>query len=128
MKSRFVIGYLDNLIAWGDDLFRQDTPKSFNEAVLLYLLAANILGERRCRVPARRSVKSETVRQLKKKARSLVNTLLSSMERGDADYLALVIRDLNLLCQLGAICPHQHDTFAKRRKVKSSAGGNAPTD
>jgi len=116
MKSRFVIKYLDNLIAWGDDLFRQDTAKSFNEAVLLYLLAANILGERRRRIPARKLVKTKNVRQLKREVRSLVNTLLSSMEKGDADYLALIVRDLKFLCQLGAICPHEHDTFAKCRK------------
>jgi hypothetical protein len=116
MKSRFVIKYLDNLIAWGDDLFRQDTAKSFNEAVFLYLLAANILGERRRRIPTRRLVKTKTVGQLKREARGLVSTLLSSMERGDAHYLALVVRDLKFLCQLNAICPHEHDTFATGRK------------
>jgi hypothetical protein len=116
MKSPLVIKYLDNLIAWGDDLFRQDRAKSFNEAALLYLLAANILGERPRRIPARRLAKAKTVGQLKREVRGLVNTLLSSMERGDAEYLALVVRDLKLLCQLSAICPHEHDTFAERRK------------
>src|SRR5690606_25673723 len=33
-----VMKYLDNLIAWGDDLFRQDTLESNNEAVLYYAL------------------------------------------------------------------------------------------
>ena len=116
MKSRFLIKYLDNLIAWGDDLFRQDTSKSFNEAVLLYLLTANILGERPRRIRARRLAKVKTVGQLKREIRGLVNTLLSSMERGDAEYLAVVVRDLKLLCQLSTTCPHKHDTFAKRRK------------
>jgi hypothetical protein len=116
MKSRFVIKYLHNLIAWGDALFRQDTAKSFNEAALLYLLAANILGERPRRMPVRRLAKAKTVGQLKREVRGFVNTLLSSMERGDAEYLSLVARDLKLLCQLNAICPHEHDTFAKRRK------------
>lgn len=41
-----VMKYLDNLIAWGDSLFRQDTLESINEATQIYLLAANILGER----------------------------------------------------------------------------------
>ena len=36
--------YLDNLIAWGDHLFRQDTIETINEATQLYVLAANILG------------------------------------------------------------------------------------
>jgi len=116
MKSRFVIKYLDNLIAWGDDLFRQDTSKSLNEAALLYLLAANVLGECRPRIPARSLVKTKTVGQLKREARGLVNTLRSSIERGDAAYLALVVRDLKLLCQLSAICPQEHAAFANRRK------------
>lgn len=38
--------YLDNLIAWGDSLFRQDSMESINEATQLYLLAASILGDR----------------------------------------------------------------------------------
>ena len=39
-----VMRYLDNLIAWGDQLFRQDTIESINEATQLYLLAQAILG------------------------------------------------------------------------------------
>jgi hypothetical protein len=38
--------YLDNLIAWGDQLFRTDTIESINEATQLYVLAAAILGDR----------------------------------------------------------------------------------
>ncbi len=38
--------YLDNLIAWGDQLFRRDTIESINEATQLYLLALQLLGER----------------------------------------------------------------------------------
>src|ERR1700730_16252951 len=48
-----VMKYLDNLIAWGDHLFQQDTLDSINEATQLYVLAANILGERPQEVPAR---------------------------------------------------------------------------
>ncbi|TVR44234.1 MAG: hypothetical protein EA394_00400, partial [Bacteroidia bacterium] len=43
--------YLDNLIAWGDQLFRQDTMESINEARQLYVLAAQILGPRPAQVP-----------------------------------------------------------------------------
>lgn len=39
-----VMAYLDNLLAWGDSLFRQDDRESINEATQLYVLAANILG------------------------------------------------------------------------------------
>jgi len=38
--------YLDNLIAWGDQLFRRDTIESINEATQLYILATNLLGDR----------------------------------------------------------------------------------
>lgn len=52
--------YLDNLIAWGDSLFRQDTIESLNEATQLYVLAANLLGPKPQPVPetARRTPKS----------------------------------------------------------------------
>ena len=39
-----VMAYLDNLIAWGDSLFRQYTIETINEATQNYVLAANILG------------------------------------------------------------------------------------
>src|SRR5690606_32757936 len=45
--------YLDNLIAWADNLFRQDTMESINEATQLYILAANILGDRPQQIPQR---------------------------------------------------------------------------
>ena len=41
-----VMAYLDNLIAWADSLFRQDTPESVDEALQLYVMAVNILGPR----------------------------------------------------------------------------------
>jgi hypothetical protein len=45
--------YIDNLIAWGDQLFRRDTIESINEATQLYILAANLLGERPKEIPTR---------------------------------------------------------------------------
>ncbi len=41
-----VMKYLDNLIAWGDYLFAQETLESLNEATQLYMLAHEILGPR----------------------------------------------------------------------------------
>jgi peptidoglycan hydrolase-like protein with peptidoglycan-binding domain len=46
-----VMRYIDNLIAWGDQLFRRDTMESINEATTLYLLAYEILGPRPIKVP-----------------------------------------------------------------------------
>ncbi len=44
--KRIVMKYVDNLIDWGDKLFRQDTYESINEALMLYVLASDILGDR----------------------------------------------------------------------------------
>src|SRR6266849_5186264 len=57
--------YLDNLIAWGDDLFQQDTVESINEATLLYVLASNILGPRPQQVPSRGVMRPKTFAQLR---------------------------------------------------------------
>lgn len=52
MKST-VMKYLDNLIAWGDDLFRRDTIESINEASQLYIMALKILGDRPEEIPVK---------------------------------------------------------------------------
>jgi hypothetical protein len=45
MKYVFM-AYLDNLIAWGDQLFGQvDTVESINQATQLYLMASELLGQ-----------------------------------------------------------------------------------
>jgi len=46
-----VMKYLDNLIAWGDNLFLQDTIESLNEATQCYVMAANILGKKPEKIP-----------------------------------------------------------------------------
>lgn len=48
-----IMKYLDNLVAWGDQLYRRDTIESINEATQLYILAANILGRRPEEIPPR---------------------------------------------------------------------------
>ncbi len=60
-----VMKYLDNLIAWGDFLFQQDTVESINEATQRYVLAANLLGPRPEQIPPRGSVQPKTYFQLK---------------------------------------------------------------
>src|SRR5258708_23002935 len=61
-----VMKYLDNLISWGDHLFQQDTVESINEATQLYVLAANILGERPQRIPPLVKGKATPSAQLQK--------------------------------------------------------------
>lgn len=48
-----VMKYIDNLVGWADQLFKQDTIEEINQATQLYVLAAKILGEKPQRVPAR---------------------------------------------------------------------------
>jgi hypothetical protein len=59
-----VMKYLDNLIAWGDNLFQQDTVESINEATQRYVLAANLLGTRPQRIPPRGAAQPKTFAQL----------------------------------------------------------------
>jgi hypothetical protein len=60
-----VMAYLDNLIAWGDSLFRQDTRESIDEAMIVYVLAANILGPRPLPVPKKGTVRPQTYANLR---------------------------------------------------------------
>jgi hypothetical protein len=60
-----VMAYLDNLIAWGDSLFRQDTGETVDEALMLYVLAANILGPRPQIVPKKGSVRPQNYANLR---------------------------------------------------------------
>jgi len=71
-----VMAYLDNLIDWGDSLFRQDTGESINEATQLYVLAANILGARPQAVPKKGSVRPQTYAGLRKDLDEFGNALV----------------------------------------------------
>ena len=64
-QKAVVMKYLDNLIAWGDYLFRRDTRESVFEAIQLYVLAAEILGKQPERIPSlagERTISGEPVR------------------------------------------------------------------
>ncbi len=75
-----VMKYLDNLIAWGDHLFLQDTMESVNEATQIYVLAANILGQRPERVPVKGRVRPRTFAQLKSRALDPMGNALVELE------------------------------------------------
>lgn len=60
-----VMAYLDNLVAWGDSLFRQDTGEAIDEAMMLYVLAADILGPRPLPVPRKGTVRPQTYANLR---------------------------------------------------------------
>ncbi|PYC65368.1 toxin [Micromonospora arborensis] len=75
-----VMKYLDNLIAWGDSLFRQDTSESLNEATQLYVLAATLLGQRPQRIPRTGTVRPKTYAELRKQGLDAMGNTLVEME------------------------------------------------
>lgn len=70
-----VMKYIDNLIAWADQLFRRDTIESVNEATNLYILASNILGKQPESVPARATTAKQSFDELGTDLDSLSNAL-----------------------------------------------------
>lgn len=44
-QKAIVMNYIDNLLDWGDSLFTQYTVESINEAMMLYILAYDLLGD-----------------------------------------------------------------------------------
>lgn len=70
-----VMKYLDNLIAWGDYLFRLDTMESINEATQLYVLAAQILGRKPVMVE-RQDAQSTTFNDLLPNLDAMSNALV----------------------------------------------------
>jgi receptor-binding and translocation channel-forming TcA subunit of Tc toxin len=75
-----VMKYLDNLIAWGDQLFAQDSIESINEATQRYVLAANLLGERPERVPTPGTTSAKTFAQLKADGLDAMGNALEDLE------------------------------------------------
>ncbi|HEY3499695.1 MAG TPA: hypothetical protein VGK73_33620, partial [Polyangiaceae bacterium] len=75
-QKTVVMSYLDNLIAWGDSLFRQDSIESINEAAQLYVLAAEILGARPKRVPPQARPPVETFNEIERRLDVLPNALV----------------------------------------------------
>lgn len=75
-----VMKYLDNLIAWGDSLFLQDTVESINEATQRYVLAANLLGPRPQSIPPRGTIRPKTFAQLKAQGLDEMGNALVELE------------------------------------------------
>lgn len=99
-----VMAYLDNLISWGDTLFRQDTGESINEATQLYILAANILGTRPQEAPKKGTVRPQ----------SYVNL------RSDLDKFGNALRKLETEIPFDSMpLPHQATPFDLSSPVRS---------
>ena len=63
-RMKVVMAYLDNLIAWGDSLFGQNTRESINEATQIYVLAKEILGPRPTQIAQRGEIQDYTYHDL----------------------------------------------------------------
>jgi hypothetical protein len=99
-----VMAYLDNLIAWGDTLFRQDTGESINEATQLYILATNILGRRPQEAPKKGAVRPQTYADL----------------RSDLDEFGNALRKLETEIPFdSAPLPHKADPYDQSSPVRS---------
>jgi len=76
-QKSVVMKYIDNLIAWGDRLFRRETIEALNEATHLYILAAEILGPRPALIPPPAEVPhSKTYSDIKTSLDALSNKLV----------------------------------------------------
>lgn len=75
-QKTVVMKYLDNLIAWGDYLFRQDSMESINEATQLYILAAEILGPRPKKIPPQAKPPLESFNELETEFDKFSNALV----------------------------------------------------
>lgn len=78
-QKTVVMKFIDNLIAWGDDLFGRDTIEAINEATQLYVLAAAILGEKPKEIPAR-NLMSLSFRKLALKLDIFSNSAVLAIE------------------------------------------------
>jgi hypothetical protein len=75
-QKTVVMKYLDNLIAWGDYLFRQDSMESINEATQIYILAAEILGPRPKKIPPQAKPSVESFNELETQLDAFANALV----------------------------------------------------
>ena len=75
-----VMKYLDNLIAWGDSLFRADTEETLVEASLCYVLAANLLGPRPQSMPQPATATPRNFLQLKQAGLDRMSNAIVELE------------------------------------------------
>jgi Tc toxin complex TcA C-terminal TcB-binding domain/Neuraminidase-like domain/PA14 domain/Salmonella virulence plasmid 28.1kDa A protein len=71
-----VMKYIDNLVSWGDDLFRTDTLENINLATELYIIASHILGPRPETIPPRGKIKAETYHSLQPSLDAFSNAMV----------------------------------------------------
>ncbi len=107
-----VMKYLDNLIAWGDALFRRDTIESINEATQLYVLAGQILGPKPVRVakeePQVKKIK-EVLADLESDENNILVELESSIQSLDTELHEDPGQGINSLNSILYFCTSPND-------------------
>ncbi|WP_409025070.1 neuraminidase-like domain-containing protein [Flavobacterium sp.] len=95
-QKALLMKYLDNLIEWGDYLFRQDTMESVAQATQMYILADKVLGPKPRTVPPVVKPPYQTYNQIRSNLDSFGNALLD---------LENIIPDFALLPESGDELP-----------------------
>ena len=75
-QKNVVLKYVENLVAWGDQLFRQDSMETINEATQLYVMAAEILGPKPKTVPPPARPVDHTYNELQQQFDDFANELV----------------------------------------------------
>lgn len=95
-QKALLMSYINNLIAWGDNLFTQNTTESKVQATSLYVMADRLLGPEPLIVPPAVPVPDETYNQLSASIDTFGNALID---------LENLVPDLNILPHKGAELP-----------------------
>ena len=95
-QKAILMKYIDNLVNWGDYLFRQDTMESIAQATQMYILADKLLGPKPRVVPPVVSPPNETYSQIRAKLGPIGNALIE---------LENILPDLAALPEGGAELP-----------------------
>lgn len=95
-QKALLMKYIDNLVEWGDYLFRQDTMESLAQATQMYILADKLLGPKPRVVPSAIKQPYETYNQIEAKLDSFGNALIE---------LENILPDLSVLPEGGAEIP-----------------------
>ncbi|MBN1552587.1 hypothetical protein JW979_14020, partial [bacterium] len=75
-RKAVVMSYIDNLIDWGDMLFRQYTRETINEARMFYVLAYDLLGKKPELIGTRKFSDARTYQQLREEKNDLNMALI----------------------------------------------------
>ncbi|MCS3795319.1 neuraminidase-like domain-containing protein [Niastella sp. OAS944] len=102
-QKALLMKYIDNLMEWGDYLFRQDTMETVAQATQMYVLADKLLGPKPRVVPAVVKAPYETYNQIEAKLDHFGNALLE---------LENFLPDVSVLPEGGAELPSPSVTLS----------------